>query len=68
MQNYSISPSAVKARYAAELRFRCGRHAALRYVERHGISVRLYRLASQLLAIERHEMHRERLASQGIIN
>ena len=68
MQYYSISPAAANARYAAELRFRCGRHAALRYVQRHGISPRLYRLASQLLAMERHEMRWERLVNLGIID
>ena len=67
MQHYTIAQDATHARYAAELRFRCGRHAALRYVQRHGISPKLYRLASQLLAMERHEMRWERLVNLGML-
>ncbi len=66
MKIYNISPAAVRAKYAARLRFMCGRDAALRYALRHGVSLKLYRLACQLAAIERHEARVGRYANLGL--
>jgi hypothetical protein len=62
MKIYNISPAAVRAKYAANLRFMYGSRAAMDYMHQYNVNPKLYRLACQLATMERHDMRMERSA------